>query len=101
MDRARVIRAVARNLVHYPAAIARFGEHNSAIKNKEPTYIFGLKHTPIPEAAMCEKCTEIDEKVAHYRALAARLLDQLMLERIELLIADLLALKELLHPKQE
>jgi hypothetical protein len=50
---------------------------------------------------MCEKCTEIDQKIDHYRVLAARLLDQLTLERIEVLIADLLASKDLLHPKQE
>jgi len=25
---------------------------------------------------MCEECTEIDQKIAHYRLMAARLLDQ-------------------------
>jgi hypothetical protein len=64
-------------------------------------YTLELKHTPIPEVAMCEQCFEIDEKVTYYRALAARLLDQLTIERIELLVADLLALKELLHPRQD
>jgi len=48
---------------------------------------------------MCEKCIEIDEKIAYYRTMAARLLDQLTLDRIEMLIADLIALKERFHPK--
>jgi hypothetical protein len=50
---------------------------------------------------MCEKCDEIDEKVARYRALSERLLDRPVLERIEALIADLLALKQQLHPRQK
>jgi hypothetical protein len=50
---------------------------------------------------MCDKCTDIDEKVAHYSDLASRLLDQLVLERLEALIADLLRAKETLHPKAE
>jgi hypothetical protein len=50
---------------------------------------------------MCDKCTEIDEKIAHYRTLSQRILDSSTLERIEALVADLLAFKELLHPKQE
>jgi hypothetical protein len=57
--------------------------------------------TAADSAAMCDRCTEIDEKITHYRALSDRLLDQPMLDRIEGLITDLLALKELLHPKQE
>jgi hypothetical protein len=47
---------------------------------------------------MCDKCTEIDEKVAHYQALTRRLLDQSTLERVEAMIADMLALKQLFHP---
>ena len=51
---------------------------------------------------MCEKCIEIDEKVEHYRSLASRVLDgATMIKGIEALIADLLALKEKLHPAQE
>ena len=50
---------------------------------------------------MCEKCVEIDEKVEHYRSLAARVLDGAMIKGIEALIADLLALKDQLHPAQE
>lgn len=50
---------------------------------------------------MCEKCVEIDEKVDRYRSLASRILDSLTIEGIEALIAELLALKEQLHPTQE
>jgi hypothetical protein len=50
---------------------------------------------------MCDKCVEIDEKIAHYRALTECILDPFFLERIEAKIANLLALKEQLHPKQD
>jgi hypothetical protein len=50
---------------------------------------------------VCERCAEIDEKVARYRALSERLLDAPVppvLEWIEGLMADLLALKQQFHP---
>jgi hypothetical protein len=47
---------------------------------------------------VCEKCAEIDQKIARYKALSARLIDRPRLERIEALMADLLALKEEFHP---
>jgi hypothetical protein len=47
---------------------------------------------------MCERCTEIEKKIAHSLPFS---LDQLTLDRIEMLIADLHALKERLHPTQE
>jgi hypothetical protein len=50
---------------------------------------------------MCENCVEIDGKVERYRSLASRLLDSSMIEGIEALIAELLALKQQLHPAQE
>jgi hypothetical protein len=56
---------------------------------------------PAWEGSMCEKCVEIDEKVEHYRSLASRLLDGATIKGIVALIADLLALKEQLHPAQD
>ena len=50
---------------------------------------------------MCDKCVEIDEKITHYKELAERILDQTVLERIDVLIAALVAIKEQLHPEQE
>jgi hypothetical protein len=50
---------------------------------------------------MCDKCSEIDGKIAHYRAVIERVLDQPFVERVEALIADLLALKDQLHPQQQ
>jgi hypothetical protein len=46
---------------------------------------------------MCDKCIEIDRKIAHYRDIADRIIDHLLTERIEAMIAELLAAKELLH----
>jgi hypothetical protein len=56
---------------------------------------------PAWDGGMCEKCAEIDEKVEHYRSLASRVLDDAMIKGMEALIADLLALKEQLHPAQD
>jgi hypothetical protein len=50
---------------------------------------------------MCDKCVEINEKIEHYRDIAARLSDSLTIERIAELIAKLVAEKALLHPEQE
>lgn len=43
---------------------------------------------------MCSKCTEIDEKIDHYRKLASRVTDDLTRKGIYKLISDLLAEKE-------
>ena len=50
---------------------------------------------------MCEKCTEIDKKIEHYRKIAFSLYDQLTIDRIKTLIADLEAQKAALHPEQK
>jgi hypothetical protein len=42
---------------------------------------------------MCDKCSEIDRKIAHYKDIAASILDGLLTERIEAMIAELLAAK--------
>jgi hypothetical protein len=47
---------------------------------------------------MCERCAEIDEEVARYRAISQRMLDPPVVARIEALVADLLALKQQFHP---
>ncbi|MBR0908050.1 hypothetical protein [Bradyrhizobium liaoningense] len=48
-------------------------------------------------AAMCEKCSEIDKKIEHYKTMQSRVLDKLALEGIAELIARLMALKGELH----
>jgi hypothetical protein len=46
---------------------------------------------------MCENCTQIDAKIAHYRRLAAGILDKGVLQDIDKLISDLEAQKRFLH----
>lgn len=46
---------------------------------------------------MCDKCTDIDEKVTHYRNVASRILDRETIDRIEEMIVNLLALKQVFH----
>jgi hypothetical protein len=50
--------------------------------------------------AMCEKCTELDSKIEHYRFMASRITDQPMLDGIKELIERMQAQKLALHPKQ-
>jgi hypothetical protein len=50
---------------------------------------------------MCDKCTEIDGRIAHLRELAARLVDPQTIEGIKRLIEEMLAQKAALHPDQE
>jgi len=38
---------------------------------------------------MCDKCTELDEKIAHYRQLAVRIADKQTLDGIASLIKDM------------
>jgi hypothetical protein len=47
---------------------------------------------------MCEKCTELDEKIEHYRRFASYPFDPLTTERIKDLIAELEQQKKALHP---
>jgi hypothetical protein len=48
---------------------------------------------------MCQECTKIDQKIAHYTELAHRVLDAETLRGIERLVSELVARKEALHPK--
>ena len=47
---------------------------------------------------MCEKCSELESKVAHYREMATRIQDQLTLDGITRLIAEAIAQIAALHP---
>ena len=50
---------------------------------------------------MCDKCAELDKRIEHYEKMALLISDQVTVERIEALIADLRAQKAALHPEQE
>ena len=47
---------------------------------------------------MCEKCAELELKVAHYRIMAVRIQDELTLKGIAKLIAEAIAAMAALHP---
>jgi hypothetical protein len=47
---------------------------------------------------MCEKCVELDKKLAHYRQLAAWVVDQQALSGIRLIITKYEADKKAAHP---
>ena len=49
---------------------------------------------------MCGTCDELDEKIAHYKKIQAAMTDQLTIERIAALVAELEAQKVALHPEQ-
>jgi hypothetical protein len=50
---------------------------------------------------MCDKCTEIDAKIAHFTELAARLSDAPTIEGIKKVIKEKLDQKALLHPEDK
>lgn len=50
---------------------------------------------------MCDKCDEIDRKIAHFKDLAARILDPQTRDGIAELIAEQEAQKATLHPEQK
>jgi hypothetical protein len=53
------------------------------------------------EFGMCNECVQLDKKIEHYRDIAAKITDQLTIDRIEKLITDLQAIKVALHPDQK
>ena len=50
---------------------------------------------------MCDKCARLDKKIEHYQKLFLGIDDQLTIDRIKSLIADLQAQKAALHPEQK
>ena len=50
---------------------------------------------------MCDKCTELDEKIGHLKDLATRVLDQMTTDGIADLVRELRDKKKKLHPDQE
>ena len=53
------------------------------------------------DAAMCDKCIELDKRTAHFKDLAMRIMDPQTLEGARKLIEDLQAQKAALHPEQK
>jgi hypothetical protein len=53
------------------------------------------------EAFMCDKCVELDRKIEHCRRLASSASDQKIIDQIEALVEQLLAVKASLHPENE
>lgn len=50
---------------------------------------------------MCDACDQLDEKIEHYKKVMSAMTDQLTIEGITALIAELEARKAALHPKQK
>jgi len=47
---------------------------------------------------MCEKCTELDEKITHYRRFTTSAFDSVTTERIQHLIDGLQQTRDSMHP---
>jgi len=47
---------------------------------------------------MCDKCSELDKRIAHYERLALSVLDKGVVEGIHFLVAKYNADKKALHP---
>jgi hypothetical protein len=53
------------------------------------------------EPEMCDKCVELDGKLAHYERLSKSISDQLTIDRINELVKQIEVQKDALHPAQE
>jgi hypothetical protein len=52
------------------------------------------------KTSMCEKCIEIDEKIARYKRVAVSILDQATIDGLQILIERAEAEKKTLHPRR-
>ena len=59
-----------------------------------------LPTRPNAEPDMCDRCEELDKKIAHYRQIIARVLDPLLNERVGKMIEEMEAQKVTFHPEQ-
>jgi hypothetical protein len=50
---------------------------------------------------MCDKCVELDARIAHYERLSSGIRDRMTLKGIEILMDQLKAQKDMLHPEQK
>ena len=50
---------------------------------------------------MCDACVQLDKKIEHYEKVRFAMTDQLTIEGIKALIAELEAQKAALHPEQK
>jgi hypothetical protein len=50
---------------------------------------------------MCDRCEELDKKIAHYRQLAGRVPDPLLIEGAGKLIEEMEAQEATFHPEQQ
>ena len=50
---------------------------------------------------MCEQCTEIEERIAHYTLFLSRINDEAALAALAALIEELTSKKAALHPEPE
>jgi hypothetical protein len=50
---------------------------------------------------MCDKCVELDARIAHYERLSSGISDRMTLKGIKILMDQLKAQKDMLHPEQK
>ena len=50
---------------------------------------------------MCEKCVALDRKIEHYERLRLSIADQVTVDRIKELLAEMKAQKAALHPEND
>jgi hypothetical protein len=50
---------------------------------------------------MCDVCDQLDEKIEHYKKVRSAMTDQLTIDGITALVAELQAQKAALHPEQK
>jgi hypothetical protein len=49
---------------------------------------------------MCDRCKELDKKIEHYRQIATKIPDELLIAGVCKMIEEMEAEKEALHPEE-
>lgn len=62
--------------------------------------IFFLRGPRLTAKIMCDKCGELDEKIAHLRSVGARITDEKTIAGVQSLIEECLAERAKLHADQ-
>jgi hypothetical protein len=88
--------AVLRRIARAAFAMNQFPTSESA--KQQPIL---TANSRLRGCGMCDKCTELDGKIEHYERIRLAIADQITIDRIKELVAEMNAQKANLHPEMD